>query len=102
MCGTRRSEAVVVREAAVDIFIRYRIIQFRSNPRTPACPACSRFAVGYTRAMTYYSGKDLARTFRVVRKNTLQLANEIPEASYSYRVTPETRSVGETLAHVAA
>jgi uncharacterized damage-inducible protein DinB len=52
--------------------------------------------------MTYYSGKDLARTFRVVRKNTLQLANEIPDNSYSYRVTPETRSVGETLAHVAA
>ena len=52
--------------------------------------------------MTYYSGKDLARTFRVVRKNTLQIANDIPEASYAYRATPGTRSVAETLAHIAA
>jgi len=51
--------------------------------------------------MTYYSGKDLARSFRVVRKNTLQIANEIPDTSYAYRAAPGTRSVGEILAHVA-
>jgi uncharacterized damage-inducible protein DinB len=52
--------------------------------------------------MTGYSGPDLARSFRVVRKNTLAIAREIPEAKYSYRATPDTRTVGETLAHIAA
>ena len=35
--------------------------------------------------MTYYAGADLARNFRVVRKNTLQIANEIPETQYGFR-----------------
>ncbi len=52
--------------------------------------------------MNYYSGKDLARNHRVVRKNTLQLAEEIPDAQYAFRATPDSRSVAETLAHVAA
>jgi uncharacterized damage-inducible protein DinB len=52
--------------------------------------------------MTYYSGKDLARSFRVVRKNTLQIAADIPETGYAYRATPDTRTVGEILAHIAA
>jgi uncharacterized damage-inducible protein DinB len=52
--------------------------------------------------MTYYSGRDLARNFRTVRKNTLMIANEIPEAQYGYRAAPGTRSVGELLAHIAA
>jgi uncharacterized damage-inducible protein DinB len=52
--------------------------------------------------MTYYSGNHLAHSFRVVRKNTLQIAHDIPETQYAYRATPDTRSVAETLAHVAA
>ena len=52
--------------------------------------------------MTYYSGRDLARSFRTVRKNTLAIANDISDAKYSYRATPETRSIGELLAHIAA
>jgi uncharacterized damage-inducible protein DinB len=52
--------------------------------------------------MIGYSGPDLARSFRVVRKNTLEIARDIPEAQYSYRATPDTRTVGETLAHIAA
>jgi uncharacterized damage-inducible protein DinB len=51
--------------------------------------------------MHYYSGPDLARSFRVVRKNTLQIAHDIPEAHYGFRATPDTRSVMETLVHVA-
>jgi uncharacterized damage-inducible protein DinB len=38
---------------------------------------------------------------RVVRKNTIQLAEEIPESSYHYRPSPESRSVAETLVHIA-
>jgi len=49
-----------------------------------------------------YTGKDFSRSFRTVRKNTIQVAQDIPEAQYGYRVTPDTRSVAETLAHVAA
>jgi uncharacterized damage-inducible protein DinB len=51
--------------------------------------------------MTYYGPKELADAFRTVRKNTIQIAEEIPEASYGYRITPESRSVGEALMHVA-
>ena len=52
--------------------------------------------------MTYYSGKDLGRSFRTVRKNTIQIASEIPEDNYSHRATSDTRSVLETLQHIAA
>jgi uncharacterized damage-inducible protein DinB len=52
--------------------------------------------------MTYYSGADLARSFRVVRKNTLQIANDIPESQYGFRATPNTKSIGELLAHIVA
>ena len=51
--------------------------------------------------MTYYGGRDLARSFRVVRRNTLVIAEEIPEQHYGFRATPESRSVAEILAHIA-
>ena len=40
--------------------------------------------------MTYYGGKELAASFRTVRKNTLTIAQEIPEEKYSVRVAPDT------------
>ena len=52
--------------------------------------------------MTYYSGKDLGRSFMTVRKNTIQIANEIPEEKYQFRATPDTRTVAETLQHITA
>ena len=51
--------------------------------------------------MTYYGGKELADAFRTVRKNTIQIAQEIPEDKYDFKPTPESRSVAQTLAHVA-
>ena len=51
--------------------------------------------------MTYYGAKELARSFRTVRKNTLAVARDIPEEQYGFRVTPESRSVAETVAHLA-
>src|SRR5258708_4867595 len=51
--------------------------------------------------MNYYAAKDLADSFRTVRKNTLIIAQEIPEEKYAFRAAPETRSVGELLAHIA-
>jgi uncharacterized damage-inducible protein DinB len=52
--------------------------------------------------MTHYGGKDLARSFRQVRGNTIQTAEDIPEDKYGVQASPETRSIGATLAHIAA
>jgi len=48
-----------------------------------------------------YNGKDLARAFRTVRANTIQIAEEIPEEKYGFRPAEGTRSVAETLRHLA-
>ena len=51
--------------------------------------------------MTYYGGKDLADAFRMVRKNTIQIAEDIPEDKYEFRAAPDTRTVAQMLAHIA-
>ena len=51
--------------------------------------------------MNYYGAKELAASFRTVRKNTLAIAQDIPEDKYSFRPAPDTRSVGELLSHIA-
>ena len=51
--------------------------------------------------MNYYGAKELAEGFRTVRRNTVQVAEDIPEDKYSYRAAPDTMSVGEILAHLA-
>jgi uncharacterized damage-inducible protein DinB len=48
-----------------------------------------------------YDAKAMAASFRTVRKNTVQVAEDIPEDQYDFRAAPETRTVGEMLAHVA-
>lgn len=51
--------------------------------------------------MNYYGAKELAASFRTVRNNTITIAEEIPEGKYSFRPTPEARSVGELLTHLS-
>jgi uncharacterized damage-inducible protein DinB len=51
--------------------------------------------------VTYYGAKNLAESFRTVRKNTLTIANEIPEERYGFRAADGVMSVGELLAHLA-
>lgn len=51
--------------------------------------------------MNYYGAKELAASCRVVRKNTLVIANEIPADKYSFRAAENTRSVGELLMHIS-
>jgi uncharacterized damage-inducible protein DinB len=51
--------------------------------------------------MNYYGAKELADAFRTVRKNTILIAEEIDEKHYNFRPAPGTRSVAETLIHVA-
>ena len=51
--------------------------------------------------MTYYGGKELAESFRTVRKNTITIAQDIPEEKYNFRASPDMRSIGELLTHIA-
>ena len=51
--------------------------------------------------MNYYGGKELAEAFRKVRKNTIQIAEDIPEDKYGFKPSPESRSIAQTLAHIA-
>src|SRR5258708_11138536 len=52
--------------------------------------------------MNPYGPQQLASAIRTVRKNTILVAEDIPEESYGYRVTPDSRSVAETLLHIAS
>src|SRR6266545_2592040 len=51
--------------------------------------------------MQYYGARELAESFRTVRRNTIQAAQDIPENKYGFKATPDTRSVAETLVHIA-
>ena len=51
--------------------------------------------------MIHYGGKELADAFRTVRKNTIQIAEDIPEEKYGFSAAPDTRTVAQTLAHIA-
>ena len=51
--------------------------------------------------MTYYGGRELSASFRTVRGNTIKIAEEIPEGQYEFRAAPDTRTIGQTLAHIA-
>jgi uncharacterized damage-inducible protein DinB len=51
--------------------------------------------------MTYYGAKELARSFRTVRENTIRIAEDIPEERYGFRPAEGCRSVAETLVHIA-
>jgi uncharacterized damage-inducible protein DinB len=50
--------------------------------------------------MTYYTAKQMADAFRTVRKNTITIAEDIPEERYAFKATPEVKSVAEMLAHI--
>lgn len=51
--------------------------------------------------MSLYGIRQLADSSRTVRRNTIQVAEEIPEADYRYRPARGSRSVAETLVHIA-
>ena len=51
--------------------------------------------------MNFYGPKQLVDSMRTVRKNTIQIAEDIPEKDYGYRPTPESCSTAEILVHIA-
>ena len=48
-----------------------------------------------------YGASHLAAAWRTVRKNTIQIAEEIPADKYGMQVANETMTVGQMLAHMA-
>jgi uncharacterized damage-inducible protein DinB len=50
---------------------------------------------------TAYGPRELASSFRTVRKNTIQIAAEIPEDKYDFVAASGARSVSELLRHIA-
>jgi len=50
--------------------------------------------------MGSYGGKELASALRTVRKNTVQIAEDIPESKYAFVPAPGTRSVADLLKHI--
>lgn len=51
--------------------------------------------------MNGYTAKEMADSFRTVRKNTLVIAQEIPEDKYNFKPAADVRSVAELLTHIA-
>lgn len=51
--------------------------------------------------MQGYSAAQMSASWRLVRKNTIQVAEEIPADQYDFRGAPDTMTVGEMLAHLA-
>ena len=51
--------------------------------------------------LTIYDGKDFARQFRVVRTNTLQIAQDIPESNYGFVPASGCRTIAALLTHIA-
>jgi uncharacterized damage-inducible protein DinB len=50
--------------------------------------------------MSAYGGRELASAFRTVRKNTIHVAEDIPESRYAYVAAPGCKSVARMLAHI--
>lgn len=61
----------------------------------------SRSAPHEREAPALYGVRQLADGMRAVRANTILMAGDIPESRYDFRPTPASRSVAETLVHIA-
>ena len=51
--------------------------------------------------MNYYGAKEVVDSFRTVRKNTILIAEEIPEEKYSFSAAPGVRTIEKLLVHIA-
>lgn len=51
--------------------------------------------------MNYYGAKEIASSFRTVRNNTIQVAEDIPEDKYDFQAAPDVRSVRQMLIHIS-
>ncbi len=51
--------------------------------------------------MNYYGAKELAESFRTVRKNTIRVAEDIPEDKYGFAAAADLRTVEKLFTHIA-
>ncbi len=51
--------------------------------------------------MSTYGAKQMASSFRTVRGNTIQIAEDIPESKYDFVAAPGTQSVAALFKHIA-
>src|SRR6478736_6006232 len=51
--------------------------------------------------MTYYGAKELAESYRTVRKNTIQIAEDITEEKYGFSPAAGVHTVEKLLTHIA-
>ena len=51
--------------------------------------------------MANYGANDMARSFRTVRSHTVRIAEDIPEEQYGFAPAPGSRTVAQTLVHIA-
>lgn len=65
------------------------------------CDEVKSSAKGASHELTIYDGKDFARQFRVVRNNTLQIAEDISESKYGFLPALNCRTVAALLTHIA-
>jgi hypothetical protein len=79
---------------------RVRLLGMRAN-LSNACQSEAEEVQNEVIQMTTYGGKELANAFRTVRKNTIQVAEDIPESKYDYVAAPECKTVGRMLTHIA-
>ena len=54
-----------------------------------------------TQSMLPYGARELARAFRTVRDNTLQIVNELPEDKLDFAPADGARTVRQLLSHIA-
>jgi uncharacterized damage-inducible protein DinB len=66
-----------------------------ANAQTPAAPA----APAAPQTVTLSAG--LKRSWDGIKRNVGEAAEKMPEANYSFKPTPDTRSFGELVGHVA-
>lgn len=50
--------------------------------------------------MNYYGAKELAESFRTVRKNTIVIAEEVDEKHYGFKPSPESRTFARIATHI--
>jgi uncharacterized damage-inducible protein DinB len=51
--------------------------------------------------MTHYGAKEIAASFRTVRNNTIQVAEDIPEDRYDFQAAQGMRTVRQMLIHIS-
>src|SRR5208282_1983513 len=62
---------------------------------------CRRAIIPTRCPMNSYGGKELAAAFRTVRKNTIQVAEDLPESKYDFVAARDARSVAQMLTPIA-